>query len=128
MSWTDGMKMDGADDDGEGGVDGWAEDDVAGGDDAVVEYVFDAGEGGEVMANYGILLDDGCSASWGQGREGAVDDSEAETIITLQDLGADGAGASLGVPGNRGVAIDDEIAVRDDGVRIYLRGEREWGQ
>ena len=89
---------------GERGGEGLEEDAVAG-DEAVVEDVLDVGLGGETLDGGGIV----CA---GVGLEGG----DAEALIAMNEMGAEGAGAELGVAGNSGVAVDDEVSVGKDGL------------
>jgi hypothetical protein len=104
---ADGVQVDRAGDDGEVRACGWCEDEAAGGDDAVVEDVFDVGLGGEAVEGGGVVC-------------GGVDHGEAEVIVALKEMGSGDAGADFGVAGDGGVAIDDEVAMRDDGAGIEL--------
>jgi len=49
---------------------------------------------------------------------------DAERLIALKETGAGGVDAGFGVAWDGGVAIDDEIAMRDDGARADLCVER----
>lgn len=105
--WADGVQVDRCEDDGEGGVDGRTEDEVAGGDETVVEDVLDVGQGGEAAEGGGVFIDRVRST-------GGVDDGEAEVVVALEETGPCGAGVGLGTSGDGGVAIDDKITMRDD--------------
>ena len=76
---------------------------AVGGDEAVVEDVFDVGLSGETVHG-------GCVVFGAEGL-GCCD---AEVRIALREAGSGGDGASLGVCRDDGVAIDDQIVVRDD--------------
>jgi hypothetical protein len=102
---SDGWR--GCGDSDERGEDG-VEDEVVGGDDAVVDDVLDGGLGAEGGEGGGVVgggagLDDGDA---GAGMD--VDDADAEAGIGAGDAG-------VGTGGDGVVAVDDEVAVGDDG-------------
>jgi hypothetical protein len=83
-----------------------------GGDDAVVEDVFDVGLGGEAAQGGGVVF---------SGRLGCRDDGgDAEVFVALGEMGAGRRDAGFGVAGDGGVAIEDEIAVGSDAAGVDL--------
>jgi hypothetical protein len=98
-----------ADDDGEGGGKGLfgsgAEEETVSGDEPVVQDVFDVGLEGELAERLRVLLGGGA---------GCLDDGDAEVLVALEKTSADCLGATERVAGDGGVAIDDQVSVRND--------------
>jgi len=88
---------------------------VLGGDDLIVDDVFDVGLGGE-LAQGGVVVG-------GVGLDG----DDAEVFVALDETSSGRARVGLCVTGNGGVAVEDEVAVRCDGgdLCVYRRGEAE---
>ena len=86
-----------------------------GGDDLIVDDVFDVGLGGEPAQGGGVVGGVG------------LDGDDAEVLVALGDAGTDGTSVGFGISGNGGVAVEDEVAVRRDGgdLCVYRRGEAE---
>jgi len=82
-----------------GGVDGLKAE-VVGGQDAVMEDVGDVGLGNETAESGGVVL-------LGHGLDGG----DAEVLVAPGETSAGGGDAGLGIAGNGGVAVEDEIAM-----------------
>lgn len=80
-----------------------------GSDDAIVEDVVDVGLGGE-MAECGGVIFLCCG----------LDGSDAEVLVAPGEMSAGGGDASLGVAGDGGIAIEDEVTVGSDAGGVDL--------
>ena len=80
-----------------------------GGYDAVVEDVGDVGLGGEAAESGGVVL-------LGRGLDGG----DAEVLVSPCETGAGGGDAGLGVAGNGGIAVEDEVAMGSDAGGVDL--------
>lgn len=72
---------------------------AVGGDDAVVEDVIDVGLRGETAEGGGVVFARG------------LDSGDAEVFVALGEMGSGGGDVGLGIAGDGGVAVDDEVAV-----------------
>ena len=76
----------------------------------------DVGLGGETLDCHGVVRSGG--GRWG------LDGGDAEVLAAMNEACAGDSGAGFGVAGNGSVAIDDEVAMRDDagGVDLSMHG------
>jgi hypothetical protein len=72
-----------------------------GGDDAVMEHVVDVGLGGKAAEGAGVVF-----------RDSGLDGGDAEVLVAPDDMGSDRGDVGLGVAGDGGVTVKDEVAVR----------------
>jgi hypothetical protein len=90
-----------------------------GGEQAIVEDVGYVGLSGQTIQGGGVVR--GCRVCR------CLDSGDAEVFAALNEAGACGSGMGFCIPGNRGVAIDDEITVRDYSGGVQLGVERAEG-
>jgi hypothetical protein len=81
-----------------------------------VEDVVDVGLGGEAVQSAGVVFVDG-----------GLDGRDAEVLVAPDDMGSGGGDVGLGVAGDGGVAIEDEVAVGRDAGGVDL-GSGDAGQ
>ena len=114
-----------SDDDAEGGLRNWAQDEVAGGDDTVVQDVLDVGQGGEAAEGGGVGSWSGGAEMWLDHLGVDLDGDDTEAVVTQEDGCTGGMGVGGGVRGDDGIAIDEDISMRNDGCGLGLRMQ-EW--
>lgn len=93
--------------------------------DTVVEDILDVGLVGELLDDGVIVFGGVLGRSYGGRGSGdsarVLDGGDSKTIVALEETGTESHGARLGVTWNRTIAVDDDVAVRDDAVREGLR-------